>query len=399
MKTLLLLVATVFTSQLSFGQMAYVGSSTNPQLYIVDLNNETVIDSIYVGGGATDGVFTNDFSRFYVPIFETASVLVIDPMNHSIVDTIPVGNAPTQVILNEDNTLAYVCNQVSNSISVVYLPSNAVIFTFPVGSYPNRMTLSADEGILYVTNTFDFEIGLYSTNTYIEVDTIPLPDMPTGITLSPDGSELYCAVQNSDGKLAIIETATNTVDTLLTIGGHPHDVMVNSLGTAVYVTSLDDDLVAKVDPATNLVTTTAVGEYPTCLEFDLIEGYYYTTNTQSGTLSKIDVFTNMVWSTFPVCLSPYGISIFPKDLSVEEFHSSDLVVYPNPNNGAFSVKLPENNGAEQIIRLYSLDGKVVGSYQTTQPVFEINEVLSTGVYILSVESENGVSCLKVEVKK
>jgi YVTN family beta-propeller protein len=326
---------------------------------------------------------------------------VIDPTTHSVVDTIPVGSAPTQIILSADNTLAYVCNQSSNTISVVYLPSNAVIFTFPVGSYPTRMALSADEGILYVTNSFDLEIGLYSTNTYIEVGTIPLPDTPAGITLSPDGSELYCAVQNSiqgnEGKLAIIETATNTVDTLLVVGGHPHDVMVNSLG-AVYVTSLDDDLVARVDPATDLVATTAVGDYPTCLELDLIEGYYYTTNSHSGTLSKIDVFTNMVWSTFPVGLYPYGISIFPKDLGVEEFHSSDLVVYPNPNNGAFLVKLPESNGSKQTISLYTANGKRIALYTTTQTIFEINEMLSNGVYILSVESENGVSSLKVEVR-
>ncbi len=400
MRTFLLLLATSFVSSMSFGQMAYVGSTSTNYLYVVDLENQNVTDSIYTGGNTGNGAFTSDFSRFYVPVFNMSSVLEIDPLTHTVIDTIPVGLDPVQVIINQAGTLAYVCNQVSNSVSVIDLSSNSVFFSFSTGAYPTQMALSRDEQLIYVSNSFDFEVGVYSTNTFIEVDTIDLPGTPVGLVLSPDGNELYCSAQmNSVGYFAVIETAGNTVDTNIVVGAHPHDVMVNSTGTKAYVTIMDDNTVSQIDIASHALTTTNVQVYPTYLASNLAETYYYTTNTNSHSLSKIDAVTDAVVNHFQVCPNPICISVFPKNVSLQEVNSADLLVYPNPSNGHFTIELPKSNGSEQLIRLETMDGKEIASYKTSLSIFEWNGDLQNGSYLLSVASENEVSCVKILVNR
>jgi len=395
MKTVIFFLMVVCSGSFSFAQYAYVGSATTGKLYVVDLENENVADSIDVGGHATTGVFTHDFSRFYVPIFESASVLEIDPTTHFVVDTIPVGLAPTFITMNISETRAYVCNQASNSVSVIDLTTNTVIQTLPVGSYPTQIVLSPNEDFLYVTNSFDNEVGVYYLSPFTELSA-NLFSGPTIGLASADGIQFFCSIQDAEsGKLALFQPMVSAYDTI-EVDSHPHDVMVR--GNKVYVSSLDSNTVTVLDINTMQTTIVEVGDYPTCLAFDLTGQYYYSTNGHSGTISKIDASTNLVTSHIPVAEQPYGISVFPKNVGLDEFGNSDVVVYPNPSKGHFTIELPESNGSKQLIRLHTLDGKEIASYSTTLDVFELNADLATGVYLLSVENTKGSSCVKVEVR-
>jgi hypothetical protein len=65
------------------------------------------------------------------------------------------------------------------------------------------------------------------------------------------------------------------------------------------------------------------------------------------------------------------------------------MVYPNPNEGAFTVALPE--GEKATIALYSLTGQLVHSQQVNQTVvlqLDVNQV-PNGVYLLQITSVNG----------
>jgi len=72
-------------------------------------------------------------------------------------------------------------------------------------------------------------------------------------------------------------------------------------------------------------------------------------------------------------------------LSVNDFNTSELKVYPNPSSGRLSIKLP-NNSEEKIARIINLLGKEVGSYKVNGKQ-EINlSHLTKGIYFLHIEN-------------
>lgn len=74
--------------------------------------------------------------------------------------------------------------------------------------------------------------------------------------------------------------------------------------------------------------------------------------------------------------------------------SNRVSVYPNPNNGAFTVEL--NNNLNKTIEVIDVTGRIVLATQTTNATTEVNiSALSNGVYYIKVKSENTTDVLKV----
>lgn len=74
--------------------------------------------------------------------------------------------------------------------------------------------------------------------------------------------------------------------------------------------------------------------------------------------------------------------------------SNKVSVYPNPNNGVFTVEL--NNNADKTIEVIDVTGRVVLTAQTANATTEVNiNSLSNGVYYIKVKSENTTEVLKV----
>jgi YVTN family beta-propeller protein len=59
----------------------------------------------------------------------------------------------------------------------------------------------------------------------------------SGITVSPDGTQIYVAL--FDSRLAIVDRATRTVVSTLTLGGNPLGVAFDPQGTTAFVVNLD----------------------------------------------------------------------------------------------------------------------------------------------------------------
>jgi len=79
--------------------------------------------------------------------------------------------------------------------------------------------------------------------------------------------------------------------------------------------------------------------------------------------------------------------------SISEINLDNVNVYPNPTNGIINITLNENVNVEKII-LTDLQGKIV--YQNSQLSTQINiSNLSRGIYMLKVQSNNGISIHKV----
>jgi hypothetical protein len=72
----------------------------------------------------------------------------------------------------------------------------------------------------------------------------------------------------------------------------------------------------------------------------------------------------------------------------------NLSVYPNPNNGEFTIEL--NNGHSKTIEVMDVTGRTIVANSTDKGVINVNiSQLANGIYYVKVKSDNAVEVLKV----
>jgi PKD repeat protein len=104
------------------------------------------------------------------------------------------------------------------------------------------------------------------------------------------------------------------------------------------------------------------------------------------------------------CLDSLGsIDIRDAIANVNDISTSELLsVYPNPNNGQFTVSLKEGNGQLETLRITDLSGREVSAeleqINSSSWKVRMNE-LSSGVYLIQAQTENGWSTHKINVTK
>ena len=83
-------------------------------------------------------------------------------------------------------------------------------------------------------------------------------------------------------------------------------------------------------------------------------------------------------------------------LTIEEAVTSRFTLYPNPNNGSFSIEFAqEGNNAFKVL---DITGKVVYQELANAKAASINLALSSGVYFVEVTNNNNVTTEKVVIK-
>ena len=90
------------------------------------------------------------------------------------------------------------------------------------------------------------------------------------------------------------------------------------------------------------------------------------------------------------------IAFFPNSIDEEAF--SDLSVYPNPNNGKFTVSSTEFEG-EVTLQLFNASGAAIDERTLTdQEYVDYDRELPTGTYILRIISGDKVATRKIVVE-
>ncbi len=239
------------------------------------------------------------------------TLAIVDPQEYKIIAKIPTGEGPHEVIASADGKLAFVANYgtqqvLGSSLSVIDLEAKKelrrvdlgalrrphgivfvggkVYFTCEVNRVIARydpatdkvdwimgtgqdathmLVASADAKRIYTANIRSNTVTVFdSTTPPMKVIQIPVGNQPEGIDLSPDGKELWVG-QNSEGKITIIDTATNKVKESVQTGGVPIRVKFTPDGKRVLVSSAQSGELIVLDAVTRKeLKRIAVGEVP-----------------------------------------------------------------------------------------------------------------------------------------
>jgi YVTN family beta-propeller protein len=258
--------------------------------------------------------------------------------------TVAVGTDPTAVTGGEG--LVWVANR-DGTVTVVDPATNQVQETLPAsGSGPvgrGGPGLSFAGGNLWVANTTQRQVAraaLDTDATPIAVDASPvalgaspdavwmagraqgggllaridtltnqvgppvrLPHPPTGLAVTRDGRTAWVATA-ADQALRRIDTRTRRVDKRIELRHTPDQAVFGA--DAVWVTSSEDDVVMRVDAASDKVETIPVGNGPTGIAFG--EDRVWVANSQDGTVSRIDTETHEV-GTLHLGFRPAAVAV------------------------------------------------------------------------------------------
>ena len=204
----------------------------------------------------------------------------------------------------------------------LYSPANGtweVTDTIHLSGTERPLQMAISGGKAYISrNPGHLTVLDLSTNTV--VTTISFDPYPgaTPHYIGILGDKAYVALGNlgSDGQLAVINIANNTVAGYIPVGAGPYGIA--TLDQKVYVTnnvwwsSGDPATVKVVDANTNsVVATIPVGINPTGIALDPVSRKAYVTNRNdlSKSVSVIDTNANSVIATIPINNPPAGVAI------------------------------------------------------------------------------------------
>ena len=242
------------------------------------------------------------------------TLAIIDPGSYKILARVPVGEGPHEITTSPDGTLAFVANYgtpqaLGSSLSVIDLAARKELRRVDLGGLRRPHGMVEAGGKIYFTcevnrliarydpasNKVDWLMGTGQNTTHMLVvsrdqqkiytaniasDTVTAFDFttppsaspkitqiavgkqPEGIDLAPDGKELWVG-QNGDGKVAIIDTATNQVKENIQVGQVPIRVKFTPDGRRVLISDPQAGELIVLEAATRKeVKRIQVGETP-----------------------------------------------------------------------------------------------------------------------------------------
>ena len=218
-----------------------------------------------------------------------------------------------------------------------------------------RITLSTERGIVkMIKKAF---LALFLCTTFVSAETpntvlttIGVGPNPAGLAITPNNLFAYVANNNNVGisggsSVSVLNLTNNTVETTISDSSfnQPYTVTINASGTKAYVTNTNSTTVSIIDLATNVVTST-IGGFDGPSGFVIapngtiayVNNYGGPSGVGSGngtTVSVVDLNSNSIIATITVGLAPAAMAITPNGAYVYVVNYVD----GNPGNGTISV--------------------------------------------------------------
>lgn len=261
----------------------------------------------------------------YVPNQTGASVAVVDVSNGTVIATVPVGAAPIGVAAAPGGRYVYITQHNADTVAVVSTNTNTVLAQISAGSKPMGVAVSPDGTRLFVTNfltaTASGAGSLWGNGTLTVVDTatrsvlttVTVGANPSGVAVSPDGNRVYVA-NSGAGTLSVVSTATNAVTSTITVGANPVGVAASPDGQRVYVANGGSASVSVIDAAALTVTSTIrVGGHTTGIAVSDDSTRVLVSNAFDNSVSVINAATQAVATTTTtgIGLGPSGVAFVP----------------------------------------------------------------------------------------
>jgi YVTN family beta-propeller protein len=290
--------------------------------------------------------------------------------------------------------------------------SSAVMSRPPRARWRHRLSALTCSAALAVTGLVALASPAFADSAPTTLATIAVGSGPVGVAVAPDGTHAY-VVNENDGTLGVIDTATDTVSATVAVGSVPLEVAVSPDGAHAYVTDAGSNTLSVVDTATDAVSASIpVGANPAAVAVSPDGTHVFVANAIGNTVSVINTATGTVTATVPVGSGPSGLAVSPDGAHVyvanaggflpgntvsvintaTETVSATITVGGSPSDVVFSpdgTRAYVSNGDDNTV---SVIDTATGSVAATIPVGSDPNAVAVspdGAHVYTVNTEDG----------
>jgi YVTN family beta-propeller protein len=296
-------------------------------------------------------------SKAYVALVDSATVAVYDMATTNPVTSITISMVVDDLINFElaspDTTRVYVAVGTQSGmgfVSVIDVYSDTILTNIPIADYPMWMAITPDQSKLYCLNSGSCTVIETATNSVTSTISVG----GGVIAISPNGSRAYVT---SGGSVAIIDTTTDMVLNTVSTPDIVNQMVITPDGTKVYMVAIDNlssSFIDVLDTTNNMVSQIAIASSP-YPNFDTTTAIVITPDGSkvyvgNGNLSRsiqvIDVVTDSLVATIPISTQTNN---FVQGLTI-----GSIVYVTSNHNGKDGCLSVVDTGSNTVIQTISL---------------------------------------------
>ncbi len=290
----------------------YVPHELGGDIAVIDPRSFQIVDRFWVGRTPHHVAPAYDFSRLYVNVMDSNSLVVLDPRSGrpSGVISVPV---PYNLYFTPDGTKAIVAAERFNRLDFYDATTWEPIARLPIpGSGVDHLDFSADGSYLLVSCEFGGQVVKVDVNQPAVSGVLRAGGLPIDVKLSPDGSVFYVANQGRHGVSIVDPIAMREIDFIPT-GRGAHGMAISRDTQVLFVSNRLAGTISVIHfAAQGLLATWFVGGSPDMLQVSPDGQQLWASGRNHGSVYVIDTNTGGLLARIPTGAAPHGLTFFPQ---------------------------------------------------------------------------------------
>jgi YVTN family beta-propeller protein len=292
----------------------------------VDLTNPGCTDPL------PDGVAIDPQNNVVVTSLSGCNSVAVINLSNGMGSVVSVGQSPSGVAVLPNLHIAAVANTGSNNVSLVDELALDVTNTVQVGSGPLGVDADQNTQEVAVACSQANTVDLFNAVSPGSPGAVTADQFPFGVAIDPVGNLIASA--NAVGNDLTVADATLTSPTVsFSNMQQPSGVVYDPIGYQFLVASSLSNQVFLVSAISQQSTSFSVGINPTSLAYNPYSSTLVTTNTESGTMTVVDLLARQVRAVLNVNSgAQFAVAIHPwtNVAAVADAADNKLVLIPVP---------------------------------------------------------------------
>lgn len=317
-------------------QWMFVSERDGSAVSVFDFDTLEPWGRIPVGSDPVEVIASPDGTTVWTPCQGSNEVFVLDAATLTIRHRVGVGARPTHSYLSPDRRTLWVGNDGSADVSVIDLITGDEerILT---GNGHHKMALVPDgQGDLsqvWVSNISDATLTVVDAQTRQAITNVPVGPAPHGMDYEASTTRVHNCSGDEQGSVEVLDTVGDEARTVVSRIPLPDRCgYLHEKGGQVFATVRSEDLLVRIDPATEDVDTFDTGaDYPD--KFLIRDGVAFVAHVLEPAVTVIDLGSGTKMATIPV--GEAHVEDGRGHRSIRGFE--DRVLVPNQEDGTVTV--------------------------------------------------------------